>query len=115
MTWPRCCRVAAGSSSGCAPQAGFPSPIFKRAAAPLARRDDPPMDRGGRPPMTTCDDDRREPVTRQEVISTYGQEYYEAALGYGRHHYDLDGEPCWLPHEWDTVVGLLAFEGEARS
>jgi len=65
--------------------------------------------------MTTCDDDRREPVTAQEVISTSGLAYYEAALGYDRHHYDLDSQPCWLPHEWDTVVGLLAIEGEARS
>ena len=65
--------------------------------------------------MTTCEGDRREPVTAQEVISIHGQAYYEAVLDYGRHHYDLDGEPCWLPHEWDTLVGLLKIEGEERS
>jgi|GEM_PF-3813961 len=65
--------------------------------------------------MTTQEDDRRDPVTKQEVISTYGQAYYEAALGYERHHYDLVNQPCWLPVEWDTIVGLLEIEGESRS
>jgi hypothetical protein len=65
--------------------------------------------------MTTCDDDRHEPVTKQEVIGSYGQEYYEAAVAYGRHHHDEAGKPYWMAKEWDTVVGLLEIEGERRS
>jgi len=64
--------------------------------------------------MTTCDDDRRGPITADEVIEVYGRVYYLAALAYGRHHHDETGEPYWTADEWDTVVGLLEIEGVAR-
>ncbi len=65
--------------------------------------------------MTTSGEDPREPITADEVIRDCGREYYLAALAYGRHHHDETGEPYWTADEWDTVVGLLAIEGEARS
>ena len=65
--------------------------------------------------MTTGNDDRREPITADEVIPDYGREYYLAALAYGRHHHDETGEPYWTADEWDTITGLLEVEGEARS
>jgi hypothetical protein len=65
--------------------------------------------------MTTCDDHRRAPVSAQESIRVYGRAYYDAPLGHDRHHYKPDCQPCWLPHECNTVVGLLAITGEARS
>jgi len=61
--------------------------------------------------MTTGDDDRREPITADEVIRDYGREYYLAALAYGRHHHDETSEPYWTADEWDTAVGLIEIEG----
>jgi len=65
--------------------------------------------------MTTGDDDRREPITADEVIRDHGREYYLAALAYGLHHHDETGEAYWTADAWDTCVGLLAIKGEARS
>jgi len=65
--------------------------------------------------MTTGDDDRREPITADEVIRDYGREYDLAALAYGRHPQDETGEPYWTADEWDSVVGLIEIEAGVRS
>jgi hypothetical protein len=62
--------------------------------------------------MTSHDDVRPEPVKKEEGIREHGLAFYQAALKQGGSHYDLEGEPYWLPEAWEVV--LLSIEIEDR-